>query len=210
MKQSAAVGIVLLTIIIASSCGDAMGADDSTNETATAPAIAGSFPVRRAGARSYRNPIPAFELSIPDGCKDWKITHNSSKEKERPILISKTNSGNLPFISMYINFYDAMDPATKHLIVDTDKLFESKVAEDKRFEKEVLADVEFLSEKKTKAAGLPAFDRTYRSEKSGATYHAIYVLFPDGVVQFTLSAWTPWFEKDDNDFTAIMNALTPL
>ena len=179
-----------------------------THDAVGGPASIAPNASQHAGTKFYRNPIPAFEIFIPEGCRDWEFRYNNAKEK--PIAFFKARSNNLPFINTYIDFYDSMDPATKALWSDADKLFASKIATDKRLEKEVLADVEFLSEKMTSMAGLPAFDRVYKSEKSGATYHALYILFPKGMVQFILSAWSAWYEQDDKEFVIIIGTLKPL
>ena len=152
--------------------------------------------------KSFQNSKPSFSISIPGHLSDWQIRRRGLREK--PVVFLKPHTRNLPFIDTFIDFYDAMTPEIKRKWSNADELFKTKTFYDKAFEKEVLPDVEFIKDQRIMLAGKPAMDRIYRSQKSGVTYHTIYILFPEGIVQFGLNAFTASFEQDDKDFLSIM------
>lgn len=157
--------------------------------------------------RAYQNIRPSFEISIPENLDNWEIRTRNIKEK--PIIFFRVESKSLPFIDTYIDFYDVLFDNTKEAWSD-DKILELKAFNDKKFEKEVLPDVEFISDKKITLAGLTAFDRVYRSQKSGVTYHSVYVLLPEGIVTFGLNAFTSSFDSDNEEFASIISTLKKL
>lgn len=157
--------------------------------------------------RAYQNIRPSFEISIPENLDNWEIRTRNIKEK--PIIFFRVESKSLPFIDTYIDFYDVLLDNTKEAWSE-DKIIELKVFNDKNFEKEVLPDVEFISDKKITLAGLTAFDRVYRSQESGVTYHSVYVLLPEGIVTFGLNAFTSSFDSDNEEFASIISTLKKL
>lgn len=153
----------------------------------------------------HRNERPSFEISVPDQAPGWMLKTRDIKEK--PVFFVHSDQKSLPFIDVWIDFFEAVPADIRRQWQDSDKVLDFKRVSDIKFEKSVLPDVEFLKEEKMTLAGLPAFSRIKRSQKSGGSYHDIYVLFPEGIVSIALNSFTPSFEKDDKDFLAIIHTL---
>jgi len=170
--------------------------------------IGSSGGAAEAGVKSYQSRRPAFAISIPAAQDGWEIKTRDIEAS--PLAMFKTTTAGLPFISTSIAFRSTMPAEIQVIWNDPGKLFASKTAYDKQFEKQMLSDVEFLSDKNTTIAELPAFDRVYKSETAGATYHSVSVLFADAIVTFGLNAATTSFAVDDAEFLAILATLRPV
>jgi len=159
--------------------------------------------------RFYRSAIPPFEISIPESITDWEIRGPNTVRPN--IAFFKIDDSSTPFfISAAVDFYDDMPPHIQRLWSEPDKIFTEKVSSDKNFENKRLPDVEFISDKRTTVAALPAFGRVFKSQESGTTYHFVYVLFPEGILSLGLNAPTDYFGQADEDFMSIINTLKRL
>lgn len=156
----------------------------------------------------YRNDFPAFEISIPNNLNNWKIRETTNLS--RPIEFAIVTGEELPQVNTYIELYGLKSPEIQQIWSDADKLFQSKTSYAKTYEKSVLPDIEFISDKRISLAGLPAFDRVCRSQELGRTYHIVYVLFPEGLVEFSFKSSTDSFKRYDEEFIAILNTLKKL
>lgn len=163
----------------------------------------GGFP--ESSGKSYQSREPVFSISIPEHLPRWEIKTRNAEES--PLAIFTSRPGGLPFVSSWIDFRRKMPAEFKSQWDTPEQLLEGKVRSDKQFEQQVLPDVEFVSDKLTTVVGLPAFDRIYKSQKSGATYHSISVVFPDAIVTLGLNASTASFATDDEEFLTILGTL---
>ncbi|HTY45669.1 MAG TPA: hypothetical protein VMD52_06750 [Patescibacteria group bacterium] len=157
---------------------------------------------------AYRSSAPPFEVSVPKECPGWHIRYAPLKGK--PIIFVKTKSTEMPVIGTSVNFYDDAPAGIKQLWSDPYRILELVAADAERTEKELLRDVEVLVSQRVTIAGLSGYDRVFRSRAVGITYHYVYVLFPQAIVQFSLNAKTASFNEDNSDFIAIINSIKRL
>gem|GEM_PF-6358337 len=154
----------------------------------------------------YKSVNPSFEISIPENLPDWYV---SSPTPSRPYAaFFKMDDSVYPlFVSTHMVLYADLPPEMQELWSDPDKFFEIKTARDEKFEKESLRDVRFLAAQKITLGGLPAFERVFRSEETGITYHMVYILFREGVLDLCLNSPISSFDGNDRDFSAIIGTL---
>jgi hypothetical protein len=170
------------------------------------PAMAQEY--RELQSATYRSSNPPFEISIPKECLGWHIRYASLKGK--PILIVKEKNSGMPFIDTSVSFYADVPADIKLLWPDSYRLLELVAANAEKNEKEVIKDVEFLISQRVTIFGLPGYDRIFRSKAIGITYHYVYLLFPQAIVQFSLNTKTTSFDENNSDFVVIVNSIKRL
>ena len=153
----------------------------------------------------YENKEARFTLRIPEGTqRKWHFVVFNDPEVPFYIVCENTILENLPFISS--NIFQ-LPPET--LNKGKEVLFQEIALQHTEWERDISGgDIKFINKgSQLDIAGYAAFERIFESPGLKTTYHMIYIIFDNMLLQLGINAKSPDFASDDRDFTNIINTL---